>query len=301
MAQIIFQLDELEDLKNRLESIIQRGQKIDSNEFKKLVKQNQTDLPKYLDPYEREVFQFIRNSPGTSNQDVVDAGIRSRGPVYKIINNLVKYDLVIKKPDPTNKRRCQLFEKKESLIVRIENDIKNFKRSYLNLLKRVNQDYQKKRNLRSIDIELGSRRTRVTPEIYSVYVDIHLETILEQLIKGYAVRAIFEWPEKIKDSESLNRLYLMVFHMLGEIFSDHVRYSNPWDIQDEQEKVKYIHEGLQDRFGEVTIYQYLIRNFDKYNWNTEFDLVMSDLFTALNTGRKWKDYRRFLAMAVAKR
>ena len=63
MSRIIFKLEEIEEIKKRLESIIQRGQKIDSSEFKELIKQNQTALPKFLDKYEAKVFEYIRNNP----------------------------------------------------------------------------------------------------------------------------------------------------------------------------------------------------------------------------------------------
>ena len=189
-----------------------------------------------------------------------------------------EYGLVIEEPDDSNIQRHQLFENKESLIIRVEYDIKKFSKSYLNLLKRTKLEQQSQ----------NKKPPNLSPIAYSVYIDIDLRRILEQLITGYSLKAIFEWPKEIKDIESLNRLYLMVFHMLSEIFSEHVKYSNPWDIQDEHDKVKLIHEGMQDRFGEPTIYRDLIRDFDKYDWNTEFDSVMSDLFTALNTGREGK-------------
>jgi hypothetical protein len=295
MEKIIIDLNKIKDIRNVLESVIRTSQKVDSVNFKKIIKQYQTDLPEYLNEFERKVFEYIRKNPGVSKEDVVKAmvGTRSRGPVYTIIENLEKYGLVFERPDDTNAQRLQLFENKESLIIQIENNIKNFKKSYLNLLKKASQDYQKKRNLRSIDIELGSSRSKVASEFYAVYIDIDLRKILEQLIKGYAIKAIFEWPEKIKDSESLNRLYLMVFHMLADIFSEHVKYSIPWGIEDEHERLVLLRESLQDSF-EATIYQDLIPGLNKYNWDPELVSVMSDLFTALNTDLKWKDMRKRL-------
>ena len=54
MSKMIFELDEIEDIKNKLESIIQRGQKIDATEFKELIKQNQSGLSEFLDDYEKK-------------------------------------------------------------------------------------------------------------------------------------------------------------------------------------------------------------------------------------------------------
>jgi hypothetical protein len=295
MSNIIFKVEEIEDIKKRLESIIQRGQKIDPSHFKKLVKQNRTEIPKFLDEHETKVFEYIRNNPGTSNQDVVNAlkGTRSRGPVYNIIAKLEDYGLVIERPDNANVQRHQLFENKESLIIRVENDIKNFRKSYLKLIKGANLEYQK------LDLRghvLGSGQTHISDEVYSMIIDRYydLTRIFEELVKGYSMKAIFEWPEKVKDSESLNRLYLMVFHMLGEIFSEHVKYSIPFDIQDEHKRIgllRDMQDSLKNSLEEPKTYLELIRNFNKYNWSTEFDAVMSDLFTALNTGIEWKDYR----------
>jgi hypothetical protein len=304
MEGIIIDLDKIKDIKNSLESVIRTSQKVDSVDFNKIIKQYQTDLPKYLDEYEGKIFEYIRKNPGVSKEDVVKAGIRSRNPVYTILENLEKYNLIIVRPDKTKAKRLQLFENKKSLIIQIENGIKNFKKSYLALIKRANTEYQKRQNLGVHDsgheLRVGSKLTKVAPEIYSAFVDIDLMRILQQLIQGYAVKAIFEWPEEIKDPESLNRLYLMVFHMLSEIFSEHVKYSIPLGIQDEQERAVLFRESLQDSFDDPTIYRHLIQDFDNHNWNTEFDSVMSNLFTALNMRLKWKDYRAMSIMRPKK-
>ena len=299
MDKIIIDLDKINDIKNGLESIIRMGQKVDSVDFRKIIKQYQTDLPEYLDEKEGKVFEYIRKNPGVSKDDVVKAmksmDVRSRGRVFTILANLEKYDLIIVRPDKTKAKRLQIFENKKSLIIQVENNIKNFKKSYLNLIKRANlvaQEYQKIQNLRRD--KLRADRPHVAHEAYSVFVNIHFTRILEQLIKGYSLKAIFEWPDKIKDPESLNRLYLMVFHMLGEVLSEHMKYSNPFEIHDEHERLEFLREGLQDHLRESTIYRDLIQEFNQYDWDTEFDSVMSDLFTALNMDIGWKDYRATL-------
>ena len=64
MSKIIFELDEIEDIKNKLESIIQMGQKIDATESKELIKQNQSGLSEFLDDYEKKILEYIRKNPG---------------------------------------------------------------------------------------------------------------------------------------------------------------------------------------------------------------------------------------------
>ena len=102
MARIIFELDAIEDLKTRLDSLIQRGQKIDSTDFKKLVRQRTG----FLDKKEKMVFRYIEETPGQSKQDIVNyfnklpaEASLSRGPVFDAITSLVYRGMVIWKPD----------------------------------------------------------------------------------------------------------------------------------------------------------------------------------------------------------
>lgn len=291
MAQIIFDLAGIEDIKNRLESLIQRGQKIEkieSKDFKKLIRQK----AEVLDDNEKKVFEYIRNNEGKSKQDAVDAlrETRSRRPVFNIIKKLVKSGMVIQRSDDTNIQRHRLYVNNGSLIVQVEKDIKAFKRSYLNIIKRANEEYRKKLNLNEDELKKSKRPHIDIPDIYSSGVANDLSNILKQLIISYSLNAILVWPEKIKDSESLNRLYLMVFQSLNEIFSELVKYA-PFDIDDEHKRVEYFQEGFRYSYEDAKMYVDMIPEFHEYGLDKEFDLVMSDLFTASKMHVTWKDYR----------
>ena len=127
-------------------------------------------------------------------------------------------------------------------------------------------------------------------EFYSVGVTDGLTKIFKQLIINYALNAIFKWREEIKDLESLNRLYLVAFQNLNEIFTELVKYV-PFDIQDENNRIAYFHEGLRYSYQDAVVYQEMIPEFDSYNVGPEFDAVMSNLFTAIKMNVNWKDYR----------
>jgi hypothetical protein len=58
MARIIFDLDAIEDIKNKLGYLIQSGQKLESSDLKKLIRQK-TEV---LDENEKIVFEYIRNN-----------------------------------------------------------------------------------------------------------------------------------------------------------------------------------------------------------------------------------------------
>ena len=287
MARIVIGLEAIEDIKNKLGSLIQSGQKLESSDLKKLIRQK-TEV---LDENEKIVFEYIRNNPGTSVQHMVDSLKNpSRGTIYKALKRLKKYKMVITRSDDTNFQKHQLFVNNESLIIQVEKDIKNFKRSYLNVIKRANQEYIKKQRLTEDELKKSRRPHIDIPEIYSWGIDEDLTKILKKLIMSYSLNAIFVWPEKIKDSESLNRLYLMVFQRLNEIFSEHAKYV-PFDIEDKHKRVEYLQEGLRYSYEDAKMYVDMIPEFDEYNLSTEFDSVMSDLFTASKMHMTWKDYR----------
>ena len=60
MPRIIIEKDAIEDIKNKLDSLIQRGQKIDSTEFRKIVRQRTG----FLDENEKLVFKWTIETGG---------------------------------------------------------------------------------------------------------------------------------------------------------------------------------------------------------------------------------------------
>jgi hypothetical protein len=90
--------------------------------------------------------------------------------------------------------------------------------------------------------------------------------------------------------QSLNRLYLVVFQSLNEIFSELVKYV-PFDSKEEKERIEYHQEGLRYSYEDAKKYADMITEFREYGLDIEFDSVMSDFFTASNMPMKWKEYR----------
>jgi hypothetical protein len=293
MPRIIIEKDAIEDIKNKLDSLIQRGQKIDSTDFRKIVRQRTG----FLDENEKLVFKCIEKREGQAKQEVVDSltnapppNSLSRIPVLNAIISLESREMIRIKPDPLNSQKHLLYVNKENLIIQIENDINNFKRSYLKLIKRANEEYRRKQDLTEDQLKKSKRPDLDIAEFYSVGVTDGLTKIFKQLIINYALNAIFKWREEIKDLESLNRLYLVVFQNLNEIFSELVKYV-PFDIQDEDKRISYLQEGLRYSLEDAKVYQEMIPEFDSYNVGPEFDAVMSNLFTAIKMNVNWKDYR----------
>ena len=288
MARIIIELNAIEDIKTNLESLIQRSQKIGSTEINKLVRQRRG----LLDKNEQMVFDCIKEKEEQSKQYVVNSLQKSlsRRPVFKAIKSLIDRNMVIEKPDPSNKQRLLLYVNRDNLILQVERDIRNFKRSYLKLIKRTHEEYFKKQDLTQDEIKNSKQPALDIAEFYSSGVEDGLTKIFKQLIINYSLKAIFKWPQEIKDVESLNRLYLMVFQSLNEIFSELVKYV-PFDTEDKNRRIAYLHEGLNYSIEDAKIYQEMIPEFDGYNAGPEFDAVMSSLFTAIKMNVTWENYR----------
>jgi hypothetical protein len=288
MARIIFELDAIEDIKIKLDSLIQKGQKIDSIDFKKLAKPNTG----FLDENEKLVFRCIKENEGQSGQDIVNSlenappgESLSRKPVFNAIKSLIKRGMVVSEPDVRNRRKLRLYVNRGNLIIQVEKEIKDFRNSYLKLIKRADEEYRKKLDLTVDQLRKSKRR-----DLDIVGVADRLTDIFRQLIISYSLDAIFKWPQEIKDLESLNRLYLTVFQSLNEIYSELVKYV-PVDIQDEVKRIEYLQDDLKYTFEDAKMYVEMIPEFDEYNLRSEFDSVMSNLFRTFKMHTTWKDYR----------
>lgn len=110
MTNVIFDLDVIQDLKDKLEYLIQSSQKFESEDLKRLLRQKKG----ILDDKEKIVFKHIRKHPGKSKQDIVNDlyGIKSRGPIFKAIPNLIRYEMVVQRPDNTNLQIHRLYVNK---------------------------------------------------------------------------------------------------------------------------------------------------------------------------------------------
>jgi hypothetical protein len=161
MVRIIFELDAIEDIKIKLDSLIQKGQKIDSTDFKKLVKPNTG----FLDENEKLVFRCIKENEGQSGQDIVNSlenappgESLSRKPVFNAIKSLIKREMIVSEPDVRNRRKLRLYVNRGNLIIQVEKEIKDFRNSYLKLIKRADEEYRKKLDLTVDQLRKSKRR-----------------------------------------------------------------------------------------------------------------------------------------------
>jgi hypothetical protein len=143
------------------------------------------------DKNEKIVFECIKEKPGQSKQDVVNSldsakppKNLSRGPVFKAIKNLHNRKIIIQKPDGSNVQKHLLYVNNESLIVQVEKEINDFKKTYLNLIKKADKEYKKKSELTEDELKKSKRPDLDLAEFYSVGVADGLLTTTDGYIKA---------------------------------------------------------------------------------------------------------------------
>ena len=271
MTRIALESEKIDDIKKQLEILVKTAGKIESDNYKYHIKQRM----KALDEKEKVIIKFVKNNPGTSKQNVVDSVNYARVTVFRNIKNLVNYGIITQELD---NQKHRLYFNDENVFTSVLDDIKSFKKSYINLIKIADEAYKNK-------IARGDNT-----KLYSEMIGNDLATILKHLIMNYSLYAVFEWPKMIKDSEGLNRLYLTVFQSLNEIFLE-LGNSVPFHLKERDEKIEFLKRDLMSLYGEFEIYEHMITEFHRYGLDMEFDTVMSNLFMASKMPRDWGDIR----------
>jgi predicted nucleotide-binding protein (sugar kinase/HSP70/actin superfamily) len=121
-------------------------------------------------------------------------------------------------------------------------------------------------------------------------VSAQLVFILKHLIMSYSLYAVFEWPQLIRDDESLNRLYLTVFQTLNNMLSE-LGKKVPFHLKKMEERLEYLKKDIMFLYQESKEYEQIVLEFHEYGIDKELDSVMSSLFSALKMPIKWADYR----------
>ena len=271
MTRIALESEKIDDIKKQLEILVKTAEKIESDNYKYHIKQRM----KALGEKEKVIIKFVKNNPGTSKQNVVDSVNYARVTVFRNIKNLVNYGIITQELD---NQKHRLYFNDENVFTSVLDDIKSFKKSYINLIKIAAEAYKNK-------IARGDNT-----KLYSEMIGNDLATILKHLIMNYSLYAVFEWPKMIKDSEGLNRLYLTVFQSLNEIFLE-LGNSVPFHLKEKDEKIEFLKRDLMSLYGEFEIYEHMITEFHRYGLDMEFDTVMSNLFMASKMPRDWGDIR----------
>lgn len=186
---------------------------------------------------EKAVLGFIRARPGAAKQGVVDGlnKLYSRVPVFRTINLLVKYGMVIERKDKTNRQKYNLFINSENLLVSLVKDFDDFEKAYAQLLDQAKNEFNKMASLRKSYKKNYKRQLKESPDQKVSLDEWYWETserkiqgmeesILSRLLSVYKAFiflhifiALFRWPLATQDSITLTKLYAVFFTRIRQL------------------------------------------------------------------------------------
>ena len=153
MSKIVVDKNELESISERIDSLLQTGNKNFT------VPSLEPIYESYgLNKKQQLVIDYLNKNPGHSKEQVV-AGCSdkySRVPILKAISELLENGFIIKREDNTNKRIYHLFVNNQNIVISFEESLEAFKSFYCLLLDEVSSDLKKLSNDRGMKSKLDN-------------------------------------------------------------------------------------------------------------------------------------------------
>jgi predicted HTH domain antitoxin len=152
------------------------------------------------------VIEYVSANLGCTAEDIVN-NITSIGriKIFRILKELKKEGIVIHQTDLTDKRKIKLFINTSNYLIIVSNELEQI-REYLNILTNYTFDIIVK-NMPPKSVNFMS------PTFYGIRL-FPLFAILDYISSMYNRKSI-EWFQKIRDKESLNRIYIHTFSQIA--------------------------------------------------------------------------------------
>jgi predicted transcriptional regulator len=182
-------------------------------------------LQNALTPKENKVFQYVKEHPGSSQEEVV-RGMKSdpsRITVINILKRLKEYDMILFKKDKPNSQIYKIYVNNNNLLVAVERSLSDFQQSFFVLLDHLKNKIEETYIERTGEIE-GRDIDSVLSQLWRIHQWAIHGQILSKLRSG--------WTQQAQDKESLHRLYYLVFSTMMEIeyrfseFFSYLRWKN---------------------------------------------------------------------------
>jgi hypothetical protein len=168
---------------------------------------------------------FIGENQGCNAQDIVN-GLKkdlSRGPIFDTLIELIKEGAI--RDEKINRRDHRFFLNEDNLLISIPAELDQFKDYYYNLIDEVNRRFDPKikdrdkkypEHLRENNIEDQEWKT-LDPVRKRSGILYCLLALYQHLVGMYILQSLSRWHRKIKDKETITRLYTEVFNRFQEI------------------------------------------------------------------------------------
>ena len=176
--------------------------------------------------YQRdEIINFLMKNPGCSKGDLVRGvnNIVSKRPLEKILQELKRDDLLKIEKEKTNSRAYKLFLCSENILIVLNNQIRDFKQEFKNLLQKVEAVIPEV-NL----LPFTNKENRDKNFIKILFYEQLPLFILKYLMQCFLLKSIAVWPKIIQKKEIISQLNSLVFTEISNTVSD---YSNFYNIK----------------------------------------------------------------------
>ena len=211
--------DDLKKLKKDIDVLLKGSTILPSSkkQIRGLIPQD-TDLQER----EKEIFEYIKNNPGIIKKDIEDAFKKKPGfskkPVLRIISMLEESGMVVVRPDETNSLIHHLFVNYENVLASVVAKLDDFIKSFLTLFRRSVEVFNDRYS--SISTITEGSRSFPNPSKLSEIIPLTLEAlnIFHDVVNVYNVSSIVLWPGKIRDKDTLYKLYTMIFRRIVDTY-----------------------------------------------------------------------------------
>ncbi len=177
-----------------------------------------------LSERELKIFEYIRNNPGRSKEDVARGmkGNPSRITVLKILEKLEQEKMIIARKAKPNSQIYRLFINEESLIVSITLYINEFEKAFFSLLDNVSQRFTEREANFNVNYDdstdiIDDNDISKLEYVREKYRIIDALVLLYRHFFGmYILHAMFKW-SKNPDEQTLNKLHGLFFNSIKKI------------------------------------------------------------------------------------
>jgi hypothetical protein len=217
--KILVNEDDLKKLKKDIDGILKESTILPSS--KKQIRDvisHDTDLQ----VREKEIFEYIKNNPGVIKKHIEDAFKKKPGfskkPVLRIISMLEESGMVVVRPDETNSLIHHLFVNYENVLASVVAKLDDFIKSFLMLFRRSVEVFNDRYS--SISTVTEGSRSFPNPSKLSEIFPLTLEAlnIFHDIVNVYNLSSIVLWPGKIRDKDTLYKLYTMIFRRIVDTY-----------------------------------------------------------------------------------
>ena len=160
---------------------------------------------KFMIDREHLIFNYIQQNPGINKEDVVRYFSKdyARLTILKDLKSLEGKELIISKPNEKNRQTRALIINNGNIILKVEEEIREFKDNLLLVLDRLD-DGIKKGNI------------GISNNKYDDIIDILAQDYFK-FICIYFFRAMLQWHKNIHDEQKLIQLYTILIKSIIDI------------------------------------------------------------------------------------